>query len=239
MKKIIPYFKKIAKILLGFILVVIAVLTCLFFVYNEQLPEGIPSKEAEQLAEKMLTALGAFAYENTNYLEWTFVGRHHHKWDKQQQLVSVEWGDNKVLLNIQHPDSSMVWVNKAPVEGDARLEIIETAVGYFNNDSFWLVAPLKIFDPGTERRIVLLENGEKALLVTYTSGGNTPGDSYLWLLDESGLPYAFKIWASVIPIGGVKSTWDSWKSTESGVLLPTQHKLLFLNISMGEVKAWN
>jgi len=239
MKKTFSILKIIGKILLGLIVTVTAVLICLFLVYNEKLPEGKQSAEADELAEKMLNAVHHEAYKQTRYLEWSFIGQHHYKWDKQQQLVVVKWDEITVHLNIQYPDSSNVLVNDVEVEDASKLEIIETAVGYFNNDSFWLSAPQKIFDPGTERRIVLLENGDKALLVSYTSGGNTPGDSYLWLLDESGLPSAFKIWVSIIPLGGVKATWESWITAESGALLPSNHKLLFLDISMGEVKAWN
>ena len=239
MKKTFSILKIIGKILLGLTVTVTAVLICLFFVYNEKLPEGKQSVEADELASKMLKAVHHEAYKQTRYLEWTFVGQNHYKWDKKQQLVAVEWDDFTVHLNIQNPDSSTVLVNDVEVNDDSRSEIIETAIGYFNNDSFWLSAPQKIFDPGTERRIVLLENGDKALLVSYTSGGNTPGDSYLWLLDESGLPSAFKIWVSIIPLGGVKATWESWITAESGALLPSNHKLLFLDISMGEVKAWN
>jgi len=239
MKNIFPTLKKIGKILLGLILTLVVVLLCLFFVYNEKLPEGKQSIEADELAEKMLNAVHHEAYKQTRYLEWTFVGQHHYKWDKKQQLVAVEWDEITVHLSIQYPDSSIVLVKDVEVNDDSRSEIIETAIGYFNNDSFWLSAPHKVFDPGTERRIVLLENGDKALLVSYTSGGNTPGDSYLWLLDESGLPNAFKMWVSVIPLGGIKATWESWKTAESGALLPSNHKLLFLDITMGEVKASN
>ena len=156
----------------------------------------------------MLRAINHDAYKQTNYIEWSFVGRQHYKWNKQQQLVEVKWGETVVNLNIQHTDSSTVTVNNSEVTGAARLESIEQAVAHFNNDSFWLIAPNKAFDPGTERRIVLLENGKKALLVSYSSGGNTPGDSYLWLLDETGLPNAFRMWVSVIPIGGLEATYE-------------------------------
>ena len=119
-------------------------------------------------------------------------------------------------------------------------ELIKTAEKYFNNDSFWLVAPYKIFDSGTERRIVEYENKD-ALLITYTSGGSTPGDSYLWILNEKYIPTSFKMWTSIIPIGGVSGSWSDWKVTESGIKLPTKHilSLFDMEINMGEVKAYN
>jgi hypothetical protein len=111
---------------------------------------------------------------------------------------------------------------------------------FFNNDSFWLIAPYKIFDPGTERRIVSYKNRE-ALLVTYTSGGTTPGDSYLWILNENYLPTSYKMWTSIIPVGGVAATWSDWEKTASGILLPKKHilSLFGMEISMGKVKAYN
>ena len=231
--------KKIAKILGILLLVLITFLVGIFIIYDEELPIGVQSAEADALAQKMLQAVNHQAYENTRFLEWTFNGQHHFKWDKQLGWVEVSWQENKVNLKIKKPTESEVYVNSNLVEDPYRSEIIEKAIAYFNNDSFWLVAPNKVFDQGTERRLVYLKNGEEALLVTYTSGGNTPGDSYLWLLDESGLPKAYKMWVSIIPVGGLEAKWTAWKTTESGTLLPTKHSLLFLDMDMGEVKAWN
>lgn len=231
--------KKTGKILGIIILVLTMILLCLYLIFNEKLPQGKQSPEADALAYKMLEAIDHEAYTSTRFLEWTFRGQNHYTWDKQQQLVDVSWNKNLVQLNIQHPEKSAVTVNNVIIEGAAKLKLIEKAVAYFNNDSFWLVAPQKVFDPGTERRIVLMDDGTEALLVTYTSGGNTPGDSYLWFLDKSGLPTAFKMWVSIIPLGGVEATWEGWKSSESGTLLPAYHKLGFLTLDMGAVKAWN
>ena len=81
-----------------------------------------------------------------------------------------------------------------------------------------------MYDKGVERRLVKTEDGTKALLVTHTSGGVTPGDSYLWLLDEAYRPTAFKMWVSIIPIGGVKATWEEYKTIE-GVPFATLHQM--------------
>ena len=239
MNQAIKISVKIGNIIGVLALALIVGLSCVFVIYNEKLPEGNQSAEADALAHKMLKAVKHEAYTSTRYLEWTFAGQHHFKWDKQLQLVDVTWGENIVQLNIQRPEESTVMVNNSIVEDASKSQFVEKAIAYFNNDSFWLVAPHKIFDPGTERRIIQQENGEEALLVTYTSGGNTPGDSYLWLLDQSGLPRAFKLWVSIIPLGGIEATWEAWETTESGTLLPGQHNMLFLQLVMGDVKGWN
>jgi len=114
--------------------------------------------------------------------------------------------------------------------------LINDAISYFNNDSFWLVAPYKVFDEGTERRLIITENNKKALLVTYTSGGSTPGDSYLWHFNANDIPVNYKMWTSLIPIGGLEVSWDDWITSDSGALFPSVHKFFILNLDLGEVK---
>ena len=115
-------------------------------------------------------------------------------------------------------------------------ELITKATNYFNNDSFWLVAPYKIFDKGTERRLITLKNGKKALLVSYTTGGTTPGDSYLWHLDENGKPKSFQMWVDILPINGLTATWSDWVTTESGAQLPNFHKFGVFRLEISHIK---
>ncbi|AUP77493.1 hypothetical protein [Flavivirga eckloniae] len=208
----------------------------LFFKYNEDLPTGVQGKEADALAYKMLEALDYDAFKSTNYIEWSFKNRHHYKWDKENNVCQVYWKDFKVNLDLNDETNHKAFVHSFKVESDMAKGLIEKAVKYFNNDSFWLLAPYKVFDEGAERRVVKLNNGNKALLVTYTSGGLTPGDSYLWLLDSLGKPTSFKMWTSLLPIDGVEATWNNWTTTESGAQLPTFHNLLVFGIEINHVK---
>lgn len=207
-----------------------------FFKYNQDLPEGTEGKKADLLAQSMLSALNYEAYKNTNYIEWTFKNRHHYKWNKQKNICSVYWEDYKVELILNDIKSSKAFVHSFKVDDNNSVKLISKAEKYFNNDSFWLVAPYKVFDMGTERRLVTLENGESALLVTYTSGGSTPGDSFLWEFDPKGKPKSFKMWTSILPIDGLEASWTDWTTTASGAQLPTFHKLLFLGIEITDIK---
>lgn len=229
--------KKAAKIISFILLTIILLTVTLFFIFNEKLPEGKQGVAADTLATKMLTAIHHEDYKNTEVLEWSFRNSHHYKWYKQEHKVEVSWDNNTVILNTKKPEKSTCFTDNKQTENS---ELIATATAYFNNDSFWLVAPHKIMDSGTERRIVK-HNEKDALLVTYTSGGSTPGDSYLWILDENHFPTSFKMWTKIIPLGGVSATWSDWKSTKTGVQLPTKHKLsLFgMELDMGNVKAYN
>ena len=229
-------FKIVTGVIVFFTLPSILFFLFLFLKYNEDLPQGQQGKEADAIAYKMLDALDFDAYKNTDLIEWTFKKVHHYKWNKSENACSVFWKENKVDLNLNNPSENQAYMHGFKIEGDMGKELIEKAVSYFNNDSFWLVAPYKIFDNGTERRLVTLENNENALLITYTSGGSTPGDSYLWLLEDNGMPKSFKMWTSILPIQGLESSWSNWTKTESGANLPTFHNILFLGIDLTNIK---
>ncbi|MCR8667781.1 hypothetical protein NO995_08815 [Aestuariibaculum sp. M13] len=208
----------------------------LYFKYNENLPHGTQGQEADALAKAMLTSLNYEAYENTKLIEWTFKKRHHYEWNKTNNTCKVYWKEYSVDLDLNNPNNHKAFVHSFDVHGELAIELIEKAVKYFNNDSFWLVAPYKVFDTGTERRIVDLPNNKKGLLITYTAGGSTPGDSYLWLFDETGKPSSFKMWTSILPIDGLEATWSDWITTSTNAQLPTFHKLLFLGLEIDDIK---
>ncbi len=219
--------KKWLKITLVAIGLLILIPVIALLIIHEPLPRGVASPEADRLAEKMLQAVDKPAWDTTTWVRWTFAGRNSYIWDRKRHLVEISWGGgNKALLS---PDQNkgQAFVDGLPVEGDKEEQLVKTAMWLFFNDSFWLLAPTKAFDPGTERQLVdLKEEHSKGLLVTYTSGGATPGDSYLWILDENGLPSAFKMWVNIIPVGGLKASWENWQTLPSGAKYAASHLLL-------------
>lgn len=240
MKKKKVTVKQIVKVIGGVVIFLtlptLLLFSFLYFKYNEDLPEGKIGPEADQLAEQMLSALNSDAYENTDFIEFTFKGRRHYKWEKFKNKCSVKWEDYKVDLDLDDPNKSLAYIHNFRVYDERAAEITQQALEYFNNDSFWLVGPYKVFDPGVERSLVNTSENGTALLVTYTSGGTTPGDSYLWLLDEKKKPIAFKMWVSILPIEGLEVSWEGWTTTESGAILPTFHKFFLFGIELQGVK---
>ncbi|WP_419211679.1 hypothetical protein ACNR9Q_13150 [Maribacter sp. X9] len=232
--------KRLFKFIGVIILLGAALFGVLYYCCNEPLPIGESGPEADALAERMLSALNNDGYQNTTMIEWTFRGGDHtYKWDKEKAVVKVGWDDYRVDLDLITPDSSTAYEKGEKLPYEETLNLIDKAKSYFNNDSFWLVAPYKVFDKGTERYLVELEDGSEGLLVTYTQGGDTPGDSYLWLLERSGIPKSFKLWVKIIPIGGLEATWEGWQKTESGALLPSSHSFGPITMKMGDVKTYH
>lgn len=222
------------------LLVLITGLFAYGFIIHESLPKGKTGVEADQLAQKMLNALNNEAYRNSRYIEWSFRnGAVNYKWDKLLGKCQVKWDDYVVDLNLGNHQNSTVVKNGAVLSQKTKQKACEKALGLFNNDSFWLVAPYKVFDAGTERKLIQMKDGSKALLVTYSKGGNTPGDSYLWQLNPNGFPNSCKMWVSILPIGGIEASWDDWLVTETGAYLPKTHEFGPMSLDMGNVRAYN
>ncbi|HKK79227.1 MAG TPA: hypothetical protein VJ933_06340 [Phaeodactylibacter sp.] len=226
-------------LIIGIIVAVLLVgLLIASWAINEDRPTGEQGPAAEAMAEKMLEAINYEAWQNTRFLRWTFPGGHHYTWDKTKGLVQVRWGDTEVLLRTDDV-TGKAWRKRELLKGEAAEEAIETAWGYFCNDSFWLNAPAKVFDAGTQRSLVELEDGGKGLLVEYKSGGVTPGDAYLWRLDENGLPKSFEMWVSIIPVGGLEASWEGWTTLATGARLSTAHDLGLFTTEISNLKGGN
>ena len=225
--------KKILKILGITLGIIIVGLLILRMALSESLPEGKKGDEADALAYTMLSAINKTAWDSTGVVQWRFKGSGNHDflWDRTRNWVQVKWDDNEVYV-ILDSLKGVAFKNNEQVKGKKADKLVKKAWTYFANDSFWLNAPAKVFDKGTERKLVELENGEKGLLITYTSGGVTPGDSYLWTLDEKGLPKAWKMWVKIIPIGGIFTEWQDWTTLETGAKIAQNH---CLDLKMGKI----
>lgn len=230
--------KKLFKFFFGFVLLLIVAGAVAFFVLDKSLPEGVEGPEAEQLADKMLKAVNAEAWESVKFLEWDYPRGHHHFWDRTRNLVEVKWDDYRVLVD-PHKKTGIAWSGTEKLTGAEHKDKVEKAIHYFWNDSFWVIGYLKVRDPGTSRKVVELDEGEKALLVTYASGGTTPGDSYLWMLDENGRPYAWQMWVNLIPVGGLEFTWEDWYALPNGAMIAPTHQGLAFAVNALEIKTGN
>lgn len=222
---------KILKWLLGILGVLAIIGLIAFLIMNESLPKGKKGPAADALANKVLKAINKEAWDQTGIIQWTFPKEHHFVWDKNRHLTEVKWDNHRALVDLQKV-TGKAYTDGKEVTGAAGETLVKEAWEYWCNDSFWLNAPAKVFDGGTERSIVKLEDGRDGLLIAYKGGGVTPGDSYLWTLDENGLPESYKMWVSIIPMGGVSATWSDWKTLSTGAKISTHHALSIQDIKI-------
>lgn len=202
---------------------------------SEKLPEGVEGPEAEAMTDKMFQAINKEAWDSTRIVTWNLMGVHEYVWNKETTDLKVTWGKNEVVMNLKAYDGRAT-KDGEELSGDKKRKMIDKAFSFFCNDSFWLIAPSKARDEGTSRSLVTLKNGEKGLLVSYSSGGVTPGDSYLWLLDDSGMPSGYKMWTKILPVKGIYSSWEDWIDLPTGARISTLHDMKVFKSHMQNVK---
>jgi len=230
--------KKFLKwLLIGLVgIILLGILVVRLFVHEPR-PE-IVDGDADALAQKILSAVNKPAWDTLPYAKWTFTGVHHYVWDKTTDKAIISWDDNEVHLNTKSV-TGIALAEGSTLNGEEADKLVQEAWGYWCNDMWWFAAPFKVMDPGTTRQLAKDKDGQQGLLVSYGSGGVTPGDAYLWYTDDTGLPTGYKMWVDIIPVGGLYSPWTGWKTLEGGAKVAPDHtlELLGLPIAITDVAA--
>lgn len=199
-------------------------------------PEGgVSGAPADALARSIEQAANTQAWDRVGAIQWSQGGRREHLWDRRRNLDRLRVRDLEVLIDLGTKRGVATEAGK-PLGGEALENALNTAYAAWINDSFWLNPLVKLFDPGVKREKVTVD-GETGLLITYQSGGLTPGDQYLWLLGDGGLPRAWRMWTSIFPIQGIEVTWESWQTLPGGTKISTVHRMPAITIDMAPVKA--
>ncbi len=202
---------------------------------SKPLPQGEQGAAADALAEKMLLAINKSAWDSVGAVSWNFGNRQQHLWDKKRHAVRVRWSNYEVLVDI-NPKRGIAYQDGQRVPQAKNDALVEKAWKHWVNDAFWLNAPAKAFDPGTVRTLVRRDDGSEALLVHYTTGGNTPGDAYLWILDAQHRPVAWELWVSIVPMKGFAFSWENWQQTPEGAWLAQTHESKLFTLQLADIQ---
>jgi hypothetical protein len=220
--------RRILFIVGGLFALIAAALGVLIVVLRHPLPSFAPGPDGDELAKKVAASAGADAWDKLGAIRWTMAGSRHYLWDKRRGFVRFRAGDDEVLLDLVKMEGR-AFHGGDEKSGAEKQRLIDKAYQLFCNDSFWLNPLVKLFDAGTSRARVEVD-GKPALLISYASGGVTPGDKYLWLLDGNGHPRAWRVWASVLRVvPGVEMTWEDWVDL-GGAQIATSHRALGLRL---------
>ena len=176
---------------------------------------------AVALAESVLGRMGGRpAWEQTRFLRWRFFGRRLHHWDRWTGDVRIESDTRLVLMNI-HRKTGRVWEDGVELtDTAAREQALEDGYAWWVNDSYWLIMPYKLLDPGVALRYrgaSTLPDGRPAELITLTfdeDTGLTPRNRYdVWIGSETGL---VEQWAFYTDARDAEPRftlpWSDWKS---------------------------
>lgn len=148
-------------------------------------------KKAEAIVKEMLIAMGGVNnYNNTHFIQWDFVNRKL-SWDKWTGNVRVEnpTANQVILVNI-NTLKGKVYENGVLLADETKANVLlEKAKNWWINDSYWLVMPWKLQDPGVTLAYVKtdkLPNGKMAdiLQLTFSAVGVTPENKYWLYVDK-------------------------------------------------------
>jgi len=164
-------------------------------------PAAERDAKADKIGKEMIDALGGqSAWEKARELKFDFVvqnegkvaGRRSHAWDRYTGDYRMTGTDPSgapysVYFNV-NTKQGKAYVNGKPVEGEEADKLLKGAYARYINDTYWLLAPWKVFDPG----VTLTWEGEKPCpaggtcdVVKLSFGENvgmTPKDVYwLWV----------------------------------------------------------
>ncbi len=185
---------------------------------------GLEGPASRALVEDVRQAVGLDAWAETRAVRFTFAGRNEHLWDRDRGLSRVSWG-NVVVYQRLDRRVGRAFRNDREVHGKARERLVKKAWELHINDTFWLQPFANLDDDGVTKSIVDL-SGTRGLFVEYAKGGVTPGDAYWWELGpENQRPVAWRMWVRVIPIGGIRVTWDGWVQLPTGAWISTSHDM--------------
>ena len=155
--------------------------------------------KADSVAFRLMEAHGADAWASASYLRFNFavetpkgtrvVGRH--LWDRTTGDYRVEWQSGPdsnyvALVNVRNvtdkTPGGTVYLNGTELTGAAAAKARRQAYGRYINDTYWLLAPLKVFDSGVNRsyRPDSSTAEHEVLHLTFGDVGLTPDDEY-WL----------------------------------------------------------
>jgi hypothetical protein len=186
----------------------------------------------EQLAQEVMQALGGKeAWDNTRFLRFTFAGRRTHWWDKHtgRHRIEGQTQDGKKFLVLENVNTKegQVWIDGQKAEGDQAKEFLERAYGAWINDTYWLIMPYKLQDPGVNLSYVGEEtiDGKKydKLLLSFQGVGLTPGDRYWAYINHD--THLMDRWAYVLESmeKGAEPTawrWEGWQKYGNIMLAP-------------------
>lgn len=203
------------------------------------LPLGAAENAAEkgrQLATEIWKASGGENWEKVREIQFTFAVEQEgkalfsaqHVWNVAAGMDEVKWQDKQ---GKDHQVTADLNVPPSDEEG-------KTAYSRWVNDSYWLLAPLKLLDRGVQVEAEGLKDRKgvacETLRLKFDKVGLTPTDQYVLYVDpKTKLVVA---WDYVPASGaGMQATWEKYE-TFGGLKLATEHNFNGKTIKLTGIK---
>ncbi|MGA9639138.1 hypothetical protein [Flavobacterium sp.] len=180
------------------------------------------SDKTNSIVSQMLTAMGGIEnYNNTRFIQWEF-GKRKMYWDKWTGDVRIEsTEDNQCILMNINTLKGKAYANGHLVENEVNTKkLLNQAKNWWINDSYWLVMPWKLHDPGVTLKYVKtakLPDGKMAdiLEMTFNAVGVTPNNKYWVYVDQED--HLLKQWSFFKNFNDNEpqftKAWDNYQKT--------------------------
>ena len=176
-------------------------------------PQDAPDAKAAAIADVVMKAGGGDAgWAATKYLRFTFAVEKDgalrtsrtHYWDRVAGRHHIEWTakDGKSLVCVQYLDTreGVCTAGDQPLFDSDAKPYLDTAYDMWINDTYWLLMPYKMKDPGVHLKYdgEAKEGGKvyDKVLLTFDNVGLTPKDRYWAYVDRQ--THRMDKWAFVL-----------------------------------------
>jgi hypothetical protein len=215
---------------------VIASVVALFVLLAARTPAEEAAGNLPPIAVDLWKASGGDNWSKVKEIDFNFVVEQDgkqlfnaaHRWNVAAMTDAVKWKDKEgkdhdVTANLSKPAT----------EGDEK-----TAFARWVNDSYWLLAPLKIRDAGVKVEAGgpkdLNGTSLETINLSFENVGLTPTDRYILYIDpQTKMP---KAWDYIPATGsGLQATWEKFQNF-GGLNLATEHNFSGKTIKLTDIK---
>jgi hypothetical protein len=209
--------------------------------------------QAVAIADRVMEALGGKQrWAELRGIRWSFGFEQNdtvrslrrHSWDKHTGWHRVEGktrsGQPFCYVENIHDGTGKAWVDGQAIEPDSAKKLMQTAKRMWTNDTYWMLMPYKLRDPG----VILGYDGEvkdstgtyDRITLAFDNVGQTPGDRYWVFVNRAN--HRIERWEYVLenqkPPPG-KATWEGWEQ-HGGLWFPTAHRIESGNVFTRDIE---
>lgn len=247
-----------SRLAAGSLLVASLIVPAAGFSQDQPKPKEMPTPKAQpsppltanDVAEALIQALGGQqTWDRAHHICFTFASARFHCWDKYTGNHRLEGknqqGQTFVVLENINTHQGTAYLNGQPVPEDQVKAYVDGAYQAWANDTYWLLMPYKLKDPGVNLEYAGSEEIDgvryEKLHLTFQNVGITPGDQYWAYINPStGL---MERWSYILQNQDKNGPptqwlWQGWQKYGDLMLAPTRTqvggdgKLEFTNIAV-------
>lgn len=196
---------------------------------------------AYDVAREVAVAAGVDQLDQVAELDFRFVVTEgddrvfeaKHRWDLRNGRAHIVWIDREgveydAVLDVA-AKQAVGTIDGAPAEGAAAEQLSEKAYARYINDTYWLLMPLKLFDPGTKLELLPPRTIEgephQILRLSFDGVGLTPGDVYTLVVNPEArriVRWEMELEGSDGPPKGV--SWEAYRPV-GPLVLAHEHRV--------------